>query len=192
MAFGVHSEVGKLRKVMVHRPGLEHQRLTPSTAQELLFDDVLWVPRAKAEHDMFCEAMRDRGVEVFYAEELLAQALADPKARAWISDRLLNELEVGITAAARAREWAEGADAAEVADLLIGGITKADVPEDLGLVWESADPTSMLLPPLYRTGTSVSVNTTAGSTESLLPTAFSPVGTLVPPLTIENFTCVAV
>lgn len=148
MAFGVHSEVGKLRKVMVHRPGLEHQRLTPSTAQELLFDDVLWVPRAKAEHDMFCEAMRDRGVEVFYAEELLAQALADPKARAWISDRLLNELEVGITAAARAREWAEGADAAEVADLLIGGITKADVPEDLGLVWESADPTSMLLPPL--------------------------------------------
>ena len=72
MTFGVHSEVGQLRKVIVHRPGLEHSRLTPSTAQELLFDDVLWVSRAKAEHDMFCEAMRERGVEVFLAEELLA------------------------------------------------------------------------------------------------------------------------
>ena len=75
MTFGAHSEVGRLRKVLVHRPGLEHTRLTPSTAHELLFDDVLWVSRAKAEHDMFCEAMRDRGVEVFLAEELLAEAL---------------------------------------------------------------------------------------------------------------------
>jgi arginine deiminase len=56
MPFGVNSEVGRLRQVMVHRPGLEHTRLTPSNAAELLFDDVLWVARAKAEHDMFCEA----------------------------------------------------------------------------------------------------------------------------------------
>jgi arginine deiminase len=49
MAFGVHSEVGKLRQVMVHRPGLEHTRLTPSNAEELLFDDVLWVSKAKSE-----------------------------------------------------------------------------------------------------------------------------------------------
>ena len=67
MPFGVYSEVGKLRKVMVHRPGLEHARLTPSNAEELLFDDVLWVARAKAEHDMFAGVMRDRGVEVFEA-----------------------------------------------------------------------------------------------------------------------------
>ena len=68
MALGVHSEVGRLRKVMVHRPGLEHTRLTPSNAEELLFDDVLWVSRAKTEHDTFCEVMRERGVEVFHAE----------------------------------------------------------------------------------------------------------------------------
>jgi arginine deiminase len=68
---------------MVHRPGLEHTRLTPSNAEELLFDDVLWGARAKAEHDMFCEAMRDRGVEVSEAENLLAQALADPRAGSW-------------------------------------------------------------------------------------------------------------
>ena len=148
MTFGAHSEVGRLRKVLVHRPGLEHTRLTPSTAHELLFDDVLWVSRAKAEHDMFCEAMRDRGVEVFLAEELLAEALADPRAREWVGDHLLNELEVGVTAAPRAREWVTAGDAAAVADLLIGGITKADIEQNLGLVWESADPTTMLLPPL--------------------------------------------
>jgi arginine deiminase len=148
MTFGVHSEVGRLRRVIVHRPGLEHARLTPATAAELLFDDVLWVSRAKAEHDMFCEAMRDRGVEVFLAEQLLVETLADPKARVWISDQVLNELEVGVSAAPRARRWATTADAAQVAEFLIGGITKADVALDVGLTWESSDPTSMLLPPL--------------------------------------------
>jgi arginine deiminase len=60
--FGANSEVGKLRKVMVHRPGLELQRLTPSNHDDLLFDDVLWVERAQWEHDRFVEAMRGRGV----------------------------------------------------------------------------------------------------------------------------------
>jgi arginine deiminase len=148
MAFGVHSEVGKLRQVMVHRPGLEHTRLTPSNAEELLFDDVIWVNRAKSEHDAFCEVMRERGVEVYHAEQLLAEALAQPAARDWVSDHILNEREVGIVAADRAREWARAADGALVAEFLIGGITKSDVSRDVGLVWESADPTSMLLPPL--------------------------------------------
>ena len=85
MAFGVHSEVGKLRKVMVHRPGLEHSRLTPSNAEELLFDDVLWVSRAKSEHDAFCEVMRERGVEVFEAETLLAEALVKPEVKDWVA-----------------------------------------------------------------------------------------------------------
>jgi arginine deiminase len=105
MPFGVHSEVGKLRKVMVHRPGLEHTRLTPSNAEELLFDDVLWVARAKAEHDMFAEAMRARGVEVFEAETLLAEALANAEARDWVCGHILNEREVGITAARPIRRW---------------------------------------------------------------------------------------
>jgi arginine deiminase len=148
MPFGVHSEVGKLRKVMVHRPGLEHTRLTPSNAEELLFDDVLWVKQAKHEHDGFVEAMRERSVEVYLAEELLTEALAKPEVRTWVSDHILSEREVGITAADRAREWAETAEAAQVADFLIGGITKHDVQRDVGLVWEAADPTSMLLPPL--------------------------------------------
>ena len=132
MPFGVNSEVGRLRRVMVHRPGLEHTRLTPSNAAELLFDDVLWVARAKAEHDMFCEAMRDRGVEVFEAEELLAQALASAEAREWVCGHILNEREVGITAARGPRSGSGSADPAVVAEFLIGGITKADVPAGRG------------------------------------------------------------
>jgi arginine deiminase len=148
VTFGVHSEVGKLRKVMVHRPGLEHTRLTPSNAEELLFDDVLWVSRAKLEHDAFCEVMRDRGIEVYLAEHLLAELLGSQQARDWVCDRILNEREVGVGAAERAREWAQTASAPLVAEFVIGGVTKADVVQDVGLTWESADPTSMLLPPL--------------------------------------------
>jgi arginine deiminase len=148
MSLGAHSEVGKLRKVMVHRPGLEHARLTPSNAEELLFDDVLWVARAKTEHDMFCEVMRERGVEVLEAETLLAEALVKPETKDWVCEHILSELQVGITASKRARDWVETAEAKQVAEFLIGGITKADIQEDVGLVWEAADPTSMLLPPL--------------------------------------------
>ena len=148
MALGVHSEVGTLRRVMVHRPGLEHQRLTPSNAADLLFDDVLWVSRAKQEHDAFCEVMRERGVEVFEAEHLLAEALVKPETKDWVDEHILSEVQIGITASRQAREWVETADAALVAEFLIGGVTKADIDRDLGLVWEAADPTSLLLPPL--------------------------------------------
>ena len=148
MALGVHSEVGKLKRVMVHGPGLEHSRLTPSTAEELLFDDVLWVAQAKREHAAFCEAMRERGVEVFEAEQLFAEALDLPAAKDWVCDHILSDRQVGIGASDRARQWVSEAPGAQVADFVIGGITRSDVEQDLGLIWESADPTSMLLPPL--------------------------------------------
>ena len=127
---------------------LFRSRLTPSNAAELLFDDVLWVARAKQEHDAFGQVMRERGVQVYEAERLLAEALAVPGGRDWVCEHVLNEREVGISAADRAQQWAQTADAALVAEFLIGGITKADVAQDAGLVWESADPASMLLPPL--------------------------------------------
>jgi len=148
MPLGVHSEVGRLRRVMVHRPGLEHSRLTPSNAEELLFDDVIWVARAKAEHDMFVEAMRDRGVEVLLAEQLLTEALARPEAKEWVCGHILSERQVGVMASRTAREWVDTSDPAVIAEFLIGGITRADVRQPAGLAWQSADPTSMLLPPL--------------------------------------------
>ena len=71
--FGVHSEIGKLNTVLVCRPGLAHQRLTPGNAADLLFDDVPWVQRARQEHDAFADVLRDRGVEVLDVGELLAE-----------------------------------------------------------------------------------------------------------------------
>jgi arginine deiminase len=148
MAVGVYSEVGKLRRVMVHRPGLEHSRLTPSNAAELLFDDVLWVAQAEREHDAFRSLMTDRGVEVLEAETLLAEALEVPGAREWITVHLLNERQVGVAAADRAQQWAAEAKGAEVAEFLIGGVSREDVHQNLGLVWLASDPNAMLLPPL--------------------------------------------
>ena len=149
MALGVHSEVGKLRKVMVHRPGLEHTRLTPSNAEELLFDDVLWVQKAKEEHDAFGEVMRERGVEVFQAETLLAEALVKPEVKDWAVEHILNEREVGIARGAAGprvgrrrptRRWWPTSSSA--------GSPGPTSQRNVGLEWESADPTSMLLPPL--------------------------------------------
>ena len=94
--FGVHSEVGKLRKVMVHRPDLSLQRLTPSNHDGLLFDDVLWVERAQHEHDQFVARMRERGVEVFHLNGLLADALAaSDEARQRLIELVASEYTVG-------------------------------------------------------------------------------------------------
>src|SRR4249919_2363357 len=96
--FGVHSEVGKLRKVMVHRPDLSLARLTPSNHDELLFDDVLWVERAQYGHDQCVALMRARGVEVYIFQEMLAQALAaGEETRRRMIERTASEYTVGIS-----------------------------------------------------------------------------------------------
>jgi len=76
--FGVYSEVGQLRKVMVCAPGVAHSRLTPSNCDQLLFDDVLWVENAKRDHFDFVMKMRDRGIEVVEMHNLLAETVAVP------------------------------------------------------------------------------------------------------------------
>jgi arginine deiminase len=148
MTLGVHSEVGKLKKVLVHRPGLEHTRLTPSNCDELLFDDVIWVSKAKQEHDAFTEVMRERDVEVFYAEELLAESLAVPAARDWFLEHAFNERMVGIEGARRAEEMMTALPTADAADLIIGGTTKHEIEQGDGLFYQSASIDSMLSPPL--------------------------------------------
>ena len=85
---------------------------------------MIWVKQAKQEHDAFVEVMRDRGVEVFYAEELLTDVLGIP-ARDWIIGQVLDEKHVGLRLARSRREWAQTTPA-EVADYLIGGMTKED------------------------------------------------------------------
>ena len=96
--FGVHSEVGRLRKVMVHRPELSLQRLTPTNHDDLLFDDVLWVERAQYEHDQFVAKMRERGVEVFLLQDLLGEALAaSDEGRRRLIELAASEYTVGLS-----------------------------------------------------------------------------------------------
>src|SRR4029078_6053540 len=127
-ALGVHSEVGKLRKVMLHRPDLELSRLTPDNHDDLLFDDVLWVRRARQQHDQFADLLRDRGTEVVYLEELLAETLTNPEARAWLLDRAVTSFTVGEGIVDEARAYLEQVDATKLADHLIGGVSLAEAP----------------------------------------------------------------
>ena len=106
--FHVDSEVGRLRQVVLHRPDLELKRLTPDNAADLLFDDVLWVSRAQAEHDAFAGALRSRGVVVHYYSDLLAQTLEIPEAREYILDRVFDPRWHGPLAASTLRAAMDG------------------------------------------------------------------------------------
>jgi arginine deiminase len=102
---GVHSEIGKLRTVIVCRPGLAHQRLTPGNCHDLLFDDVVWVQEAQKDHYDFVLKMQQRGVEVLDLHELLAETLTDTEARSWVLDRRITANSVGLIVARAVRPW---------------------------------------------------------------------------------------
>jgi arginine deiminase len=126
---GVHSEVGKLRTVMVCRPGLAHQRLTPGNCKDLLFDDVIWVHEAQKDHYDFVLKMRERGVEVLELHEMLAQTLADRQARDFVLDRRITANSVGTGIAELMRPWLDEMPAAKLAEHLIGGFAVSDLPD---------------------------------------------------------------
>jgi arginine deiminase len=146
--FSVDSEVGTLRKVIVHRPGLEQRRLTPDNAEALLFDDVIWVRKAKVEHAAFVQVLKERGVEVFDAEDLLLDTLRIPEGKRWILDQVLQERQVGQYLARSGREWAEGASARDVSNFLIGGMAKEDLKDGAGLFYGASGAHDVVLPPL--------------------------------------------
>ena len=127
---GVYSEVGKLRKVLVHRPDLSLKRLTPSNCEELLFDGVLWVKKARWEHDMFVDQMRSRGIDVVLVSDLLTETMKDPEARKWLLDRKVTANEQGLVLSQELRAWLNELDAAELATYLIGGLLMRELPPD--------------------------------------------------------------
>jgi arginine deiminase len=129
--FGVHSEVGKLRRVLVHRPDLSLTRLTPSNHDELLFDDVLWVERAQLEHDRFVRVLRDRGIEVYYLQDLLAEALAaSPEARTALIEAVIDESTVGWALVDELRGELGSMPPEKLARHLIGGLTIGELDPD--------------------------------------------------------------
>jgi len=150
---GVHSEVGKLRTVMVCRPGLAHQRLTPGNCADLLFDDVLWVHEAQKDHYDFVLKMRERGTEVIDLHEMLAETLQDKAARDWVLDRRITVNDIGVGLSAAVRPWLDEMPAAKLAEHLIGGIAMLDLPasEISSMMMEAYGGTDFLLPPVPNT-----------------------------------------
>jgi arginine deiminase len=154
--FGVHSEVGQLRKVMVCAPGRAHARLTPSNCDELLFDDVMWVENAKRDHFDFTNKLRDRGVDVVEMHSLLAETVAIAEAKKWILDHQVVPNQVGLGLVDEIRSYLEGLSPRDLAETLIGGLSTDEFPETFGgetlkLVREAAGVTEYLLPPLPNT-----------------------------------------
>lgn len=156
--FGVHSEVGKLHKVMVCAPGKAHNRLTPSNCDQLLFDDVLWVERAKRDHFDFMTKMREQGVDVIEMHNLLAETLALPDAKKWILDQQIIPNEVSLGIINETRSFLDGLAPRALAEVLIGGLSTSELAnegyadlEELKLIREAVGITEYLLPPLPNT-----------------------------------------
>jgi arginine deiminase len=149
---GVGSEVGTLHSVIVHRPDLAHERLSPSNCHELLFDDVIWVRRARQEFDAFTDVMRERGVEVLLFHELLAETLTDHEAREWLLQRKLRPEEVTTIFTRELTTWMGEMAADELATRLTGGVTLAELPQDIvDAVGRALEPTDFILRPLPNT-----------------------------------------
>lgn len=130
--FNVSSEVGRLKRVMLHRPGKELERLTIDNKDELLFDDILWVEEAQKEHDAYADLLRDNGVEVVYFRNCLAHVVREPEVRSMLLDEVLawEALDYPLSCALKC-EMME-APPVDLAEILTGGITKGEARRLLG------------------------------------------------------------
>jgi len=150
MSFRVDSETGRLRQVILHRPGIELNRLTPYNIEALLFDDILWAKRAREEHDAFAAALADRGVTVHYFGDLLGEVLQIPSGRSWVLDRVITENTVGPNLAGPLRRLADQAEGRRLAEYLIGGVLKSELAGFTvnSLRWELLSADDFVLTPL--------------------------------------------
>lgn len=146
----VRSEVGLLKRVLVHRPGAEMERLVPWTLQEMLFEDIPWVSRMRDEHDAFVAALTAAGAEVVYVTDLLQDVLADDQVAAAFADSVLDQaVGPGMKQALGLRELFLAGDKGQRAGLAIAGLSQADLPvqgESLSAYFSQGS--QDLLPPL--------------------------------------------
>ena len=158
-SYGAHSEVGRLRTVLVHRPGMSLERLTPQNRHEFLFDDVVFVERAQREHDEFVAVLRSRGVEVLYLHELLAETIsASPDACQHLVERAVSSFTVGLSLVDDLRQWLFSLPPERLASVLVGGLLLSELEgvdfdqinrHSLGAAL--ADEYSFVVPPLPNT-----------------------------------------
>ena len=145
---GATSEVGRLRTVMLHRPGPELRRLTPRNNDQLLFDGVPWVARAQEEHDAFAQALRDRGVEVLHIDKLLAEILVIPAARAELIGAAVDDPRLGSTLQRAATSHLAWLSPEDLAATLIAGLAHDELRGGRGLAYEVMDRSDFVVPPL--------------------------------------------
>ncbi|MGH3326314.1 MAG: arginine deiminase [Streptomycetales bacterium] len=145
---GVESEVGRLRTVMVHRPGPELRRLTPRNSADLLFDGIPWVGRAQDEHDAFVHALRARGVEVLYLAELLAETLEIPDARAETIGAVLADPRLGPALQRQVAGYLHDLHPHDLATVLVAGVAHHELPTGAGLRWALMHPLDFVVEPL--------------------------------------------
>ena len=130
---GIHnySEIGKLNKVLLHRPGLELEALTPSTMERLLFDDIPYLKVAQEEHDRFAETLRENGVEVIYYVEETAKALKTKELRQQLVDEFLTLSRLTSDGVRyNLTNYLMSMEPEEMVRKLIGGIKKNEIPSD--------------------------------------------------------------
>jgi len=145
---GVTSEVGRLRTVLLHRPGAELRRLTPRNNDELLFDGVPWVARAQEEHDAFAAALTERGVEVLHLDRLLSEVMALPTARAEVITAAVDDPRLGATLRHATTAHLEGLDPADLASALIAGVAHDELRGGRGLAYQLMGRAEFVVPPL--------------------------------------------
>jgi arginine deiminase len=148
MRHGVDSEVGRLRTVLLHRPGPELKRLTPRNNDTLLFDGIPWVGRAQEEHDAFAQALRDRGVEVLYLVDLLTETLENPDARHLAVKEVARDLRLGDTLRGYLRSALEELDPQGLAEVLTAGLRNDEVRGGHGIVTSLLAHDDFLVDPL--------------------------------------------
>jgi arginine deiminase len=145
----VRSEVGRLREVILHRPGLELRRLTPANKDSLLFDELIWVGKAQEEHDGFAQVLTEQGVRVRLFADLLTEALADEAVRTDTIERVATADVCGVELVDRVRGFLGELDIPTLVTHLIGGLTVLEVPGAAeGFVGGVLGATAFLLPPL--------------------------------------------
>lgn len=127
---GADSEVGRLRTVLLHRPGDELRRLTPRNSDQLLFDGLPWVDRAQEEHDAFAALLTAHGVEVLLLGDLLVETMrASGAARMQGIAAAVGARRLGPHLAAELAAHLRGVDAAELVSVLTAGMTFDELPE---------------------------------------------------------------
>ncbi|GLW64727.1 arginine deiminase [Actinomadura rubrobrunea] len=144
----VTSEVGRLRTVLLHRPGAELKRLTPRNSDKLLFDGIPWVGRAQEEHDAFAQALRDRGVEVLYLTELLQDVLEYETAREEAINGVLDDPRLGDQLRRVVAGCLRDQDPEILAHTLIAGLAHEELKTGHGLVYRMMDRHDFVIDPL--------------------------------------------